>query len=232
VPGLIKDGLPKDVLPTDARAGSVAALPDVMRGEETQLLGALPPDSTSPGPHLVVLPGTHTKWVRVEGDVVTDFSTSMTGELYGLLVRHSILGRLADVPPHPDDDAFARGLEIAFDDGGHPDVADGTDVLATLFSARTLVMTGRLEPTGVRDYISGLLIGAEVGRFTRRFAVGHRHGPDRPSVTICANPTLSPRYARALQQLGIDATLAPPDTAARGLWRTAVATGLIAKEQP
>jgi 2-dehydro-3-deoxygalactonokinase len=211
VPGLLKDGT----------SGNADGLPDVIRGEETQLLGTL---QQEPGDAVVVLPGTHTKWVRLAGSTVTDFATSMTGELYALLVKHSILGRLAREPEQPDEAAFLRGLDVA--SGG-----DGSaGILASLFSARTLVMTGRLEPSGVGDYISGLLIGTEVAGFARRWLGGAAGGRDRPLVTICANSALTSRYARALQQAGITADLAPEDAAARGLWRTAVLTGLIAKE--
>ncbi|HKU36420.1 MAG TPA: 2-dehydro-3-deoxygalactonokinase [Paenarthrobacter sp.] len=216
VPGLLKGG------PDDG----AEALPDVMRGEETQLLGVLPDSVEGSAEHVVVLPGTHTKWVRLTGSVVTDFSTSMTGELYALLVQDSILGRLAEQPRQPDPDAFQRGLDVSFRTPGGPD-----GVLGTLFSARTLVMTGRLPATGVYDYISGLLIGAEVAAFTRQL-LPPEHGVHRPAITICANPTLTTRYARALEQAGFTITLAPSDAAARGLWRTALTTGLVTKETP
>ncbi|GAB3536735.1 hypothetical protein GCM10027403_18410 [Arthrobacter tecti] len=156
--------------------------------------------------------------------MVTDFSTSMTGELYALLVRDSILGRLAEHPKEQDQDAFQRGLDVAFETA---EQAGG--VLGTLFSARTLVMTGKLLATGVQDYISGLLIGAEVAAFTQQQAPTQRDKTN-PGITVCANPTLTPRYARALGQAGFTTTLAPPDAAARGLWRTAVSAGLITKE--
>jgi 2-dehydro-3-deoxygalactonokinase len=221
VPGLLKDGL-------DGRA---AALPDVMRGEETQLLGVLPDNPEDDREQVVVLPGTHTKWALLKGSVVTDFSTAMTGELYALLVRDSILGRLAERPAEPDHAAFQRGLDIAFESASQSEAATSGGVLGTLFSARTLVMTGKLRATGVHDYMSGLLIGAEVAAFTQKWA-SRNQGSEVPGVTICANPTLTPRYARALEQSGFATTLAPPDTAARGLWRIAVTTGLVTKETP
>ena len=62
--------------------------PDVMRGEETQLVGAVAADEASV---LAVLPGTHSKWARVDRGRVVDFTTYMTGELYGVLLSHSIL---------------------------------------------------------------------------------------------------------------------------------------------
>ena len=207
VPGLFKEGAGPD-------------FPDVIRGEETQLLGALSdelalgaPESAGQ-PAVVVLPGTHTKWVRLEGTVVTDFSTSMTGELFGLVTQHSIIARLAEEAPEPDLEAFERGLEIAFD--------AEWDISTTLFSARTLVMAGKLKPTAVKDYVSGLMIGAEVERFASRWL-----GDERDHVTICANASLGARYQRALRLAGVEAALAPEDAVATGLWRTAVALGLV-----
>lgn len=221
VPGLLKDAY--DV-------GSVT-LPDVMRGEETQLLGVLPEDVSETREHLVVLPGTHTKWVRMRGSVVTDFNTSMTGEIYALLIRDSILGRLAKPSAGQDPEAFQRGLDVAFSSAESSTAVGSGGVLGTLFSARTLVMTGRLAATAVHDYISGLLIGAEVAAFMGTLAPVRR-GHDAPEITICANPALTPRYALALEQAGFTTTVATPDAAARGLWRTAVSTGLITKETP
>jgi 2-dehydro-3-deoxygalactonokinase len=217
IPGLFKEGAGPD-------------FPDVIRGEETQLLGALPAEprvaaTESVGrPAVVVLPGTHTKWVRLEGSVVTDFVTSMTGELFGLVMQHSIIARLAEDAPESDLEAFERGLETAFD--------GEWDISTTLFSARTLVMAGKLEPVAVKDYVSGLMIGAEVERFASRWL-----GDERENVTICANASLGGRYQRALRLAGVESALAPEDAVAAGLWRTAVAlglagnTGLISQEE-
>jgi 2-dehydro-3-deoxygalactonokinase len=222
VPGLFKEGGDLD-------------FPDVIRGEETQLLGALPEapravgePATTDQPAVVVLPGTHTKWVRLEGTVVTDFVTSMTGELFGLVTQQSIISRLAEDPQEPDAEAFERGLDVAF--GGTRDGA--ADIASTLFSARTLVMAGKLEPTAVKDYVSGLMIGAEVEQFARNWMGEHRE------ATICANAQLGSRYARALERAGVRSTLAPEDAVATGLWRTAVAleivdrNGIVEKETP
>lgn len=219
IPGLFKDG--RDDSPTDH--------PDVIRGEETQLLGALPGDSEAASPPaVVVLPGTHTKWLRLEGTLVSDFVTTMTGELFGLVMQHSIIARLAEEPPSPDLVAFDRGLDTVFaaDCGAAP--AAPADVATSLFSARTLVMAGELDPAAVKDYVSGLMIGAEVERFARCW-LGEEGRTGRP-VTICANAQLGSRYARALARAGVASELAPDDAVVAGLWRTAVALGLIDKE--
>lgn len=209
IPGLFKEGRGQD-------------FPDVIRGEETQLLGALPEAPHGAGglsakaqPAVVVLPGTHTKWVRLEGTVVTDFVTSMTGELFGLITQQSIIARLAEDAREPDIAAFDRGLDVAF--------GRDADIASTLFSARTLVMAGQLEPTAVKDYVSGLMIGVEVERFARSW-MGEHH-----EATICANAQLGSRYARALKRAGVRSTLAPEDAVATGLWRTAVALGIVGR---
>ncbi|CCQ44443.1 2-dehydro-3-deoxygalactonokinase [Pseudarthrobacter siccitolerans] len=216
VPGLLTNGTKKP---------HVKGLPDVMRGEETQILGALP-DIPGDDLSVIILPGTHTKWVRLRGSTVTNFGTSMTGEIYALLLQHSILGRLVENPAAPDENAFQQGLDVVFRDGTGP-AGGGTDILSTLFSARTLAMTGQIRPSSIPDYISGLMIGTEVAGFAGHWLNSRK---DRPTVTICANDALASRYATALLQVDIKATLAVENAAARGLWRIGVRAGLIERE--
>jgi hypothetical protein len=126
-----------------------------MRGEETQILGALTHDLKAgtvdyAAHRIVLLPGTHSKWVRITGTTVTDFTTCMTGEIYALLTADSTLSRLAIRADRSHWEAFTRGLAIA----GSPTGRGG--ILNTAFSARTLVMTGELAPDQVEDYLSGL----------------------------------------------------------------------------
>ena len=84
-------------------------VPDVMRGEETQVFGALELLGMDHG--LFVLPGTHSKWVRVAGGRIESFATFMTGEFYALLRKHSILARtLPDSDGEFDRQAFERGV--------------------------------------------------------------------------------------------------------------------------
>lgn len=221
VPGLLTTGTSDDY---------GAGLPNVMRGEETQILGILP--DTVRDDSVVILPGTHTKWARLQGSTVTDFATSMTGEIYALLLQHSILGRSSETPAVPDETAFQRGLDVVFGPWTER-TAGNTDILSTLFSARTLVMTGQLKPTGVPDYISGLMIGTEVAGFARRWLNEGPSAPaERPTVTVCATDALASRYASALLRVHTKATMATENAAAKGLWRAAVQAGLIEKESP
>jgi 2-dehydro-3-deoxygalactonokinase len=185
---------------------------DVMRGEETQILGALGDGTVSR--QVVLLPGTHSKWAVVGDDGVEAFSTFMTGELYALLVEHSILGRLA--APGEDDAAFERGVRHSL----RADAALAHD----LFSARTLALTDALAPSAVGDYLSGLLLGAEIAA-ARRW-LQRIHLAPLP-LTLIGAPALVHRYRGALAMAGIDADVGVEDAAARGLWRIARHAGLL-----
>lgn len=175
-------------LSTRAENGSA----DVMRGEETQLLGAGLTDG------LVVLPGTHSKWATLEQGRITTFATAMTGELYALLRHHSLLGQLASEGAF-NENAFARGVTRALDAGSFAPL---------LFSARADVLMGDLPPEAVESYLSGLLIGGEIAGFGAKPA------------TLIGNPQLVARYETALRLAGINAiTIIDGDHAAsRGLW--------------
>ena len=187
-------------------------VPDVMRGEETQLFGALPDDLR--GRHAVVLPGTHSKWAIVSDSGIETFATFMTGELYAVLREHSILGRL--VAPGHDASALERGLRHSL----REDAALSHD----LFSARTLALTGVLAPAGITDYLSGLLLGAEIAAARVWLA---QHQLASAAVALVGDAMLSERYRSALAVAAIDATLGPTDAAARGLWRIAKHAGIM-----
>ncbi len=185
--------------------------PDVMRGEETQLLGAVGADEAV----LAVLPGTHSKWAQVARGTVVDFATWMTGELYAVLLDHSILGRMADRAVAPAAEAFERGVARGLDDGS---------LAHDLFAARTLPLSGELGGADVADWLSGLLIGREI-----RDALGWARAADLPTdrVRIIGSDALATRYAAALRVAGVIAERGVADAAARGLWRIAGQAGLL-----
>lgn len=161
-------------------------LPDVMRGEEIQLLGlaALHPDPQNS--QYVILPGTHSKHAELHNGEILRFSTFMTGEIYSVMLSHSLLGR--DVPESPEDPrAFALGVTNAL---------HAPHLSNALFSARTLRLNGELTPAQVASYLSGLLIGAEL------YAVAGKE------AWIVGSPALTERYTRAAKQLGITLTSA------------------------
>ena len=136
------------------RCDGIAGAPDVMRGEETQILGWLAQHSErQTGRHLLCHPGTHAKWVVIEDGRIVRFITAMTGELFAVLSQHSVLRSEA---PATDDAAFDEGLAAA---GG------GDALAARLFTARARVVGGKAEAQSTPSYLSGLLIGAEVATF-------------------------------------------------------------------
>ena len=177
-------------------------IPDVMRGEETQVIGCLQPDD--PPRRIFVLPGTHSKWVIVEAGRIVRFATFMTGEVFAALRGHTILGRMMEGEAD-DAGAFRRGVEQAGRDGG---------LLRSLFSARTLPLFDRLPKAGVASYLSGLLIGTEVAEAAAW--VGSPHvAAQRP--TIVGAPSLAARYREALEVLRIEGRVGPVDAAVAGI---------------
>lgn len=174
---------------------------DVMRGEEVQILGL----ENANG--LVIAPGTHSKWAMLENGTIREFRTYMTGEIFSLLKDHSILGWLMPDKTQNirDEKAYLLGVR---------DAAADPDLLHGLFNVRTRGLFHPDEAGGLASYLSGLLIGHEIGGATRRFP--------RKSITVIAGPHLAGLYERALAGLGMeDVVIADADTAtARGLWRT------------
>ena len=190
------------------------ARPDVMRGEETQVAGALALEPALARHARLLLPGTHSKWVRVRDGAVAGFATLMTGELYALLCRHSILGAALPAPV-PDGDAFRRGVRAARDSGA-------AGMLSRLFSARALLLDGALAPSSVADYLSGLLLGEEL-----RAALAAGWATPGEPVLVVGDEALCERYLRAAEAFGIGLRRAPGDAAAHGLWRIAAAAALV-----
>jgi 2-dehydro-3-deoxygalactonokinase len=186
---------------------------DVMRGEETQILGTVA-DGAATTRQVLLLPGTHSKWAIIGSAGIEAFSTFMTGELYAVLVEHSILGRLA--APGNDAEAFARGVRHS--------LRSAAALTHDLFSARTLALTDRLAPSGVGDYLSGLLLGAEIAA-ARRWLERMRVAATR--LTLVGAQALVDKYRAALAIAGIDADIGAEDAAARGLWRIARRAGML-----
>jgi 2-dehydro-3-deoxygalactonokinase len=158
-----------------------SGVPDVMRGEEVQIFGALRLTGLSEG--LFVLPGTHNKWATVKDGRVTGFRTYMTGEVYALLTQHSILSRTTEADALLDEAAFLVGVRRA---------GEGKGLLHNAFGARALALFERLAPAPSASYLSGLLIGEEL----------RVQSPGREVVLIGA-PALTARYALALKQAGV-----------------------------
>jgi 2-dehydro-3-deoxygalactonokinase len=192
-----------------------AGVPDVMRGEETQLVGAVRPDESRV---LAVLPGTHCTWAIVERGSLVEFATFMTGELYAVLLAHSILGRMSregtGTPPAAGS-AFARGVARG---------AAGDGFAHAVFGARTLALAGELAPEDVGDWLSGVLIGDEL-RAARHWA--RDRGFDADEVRVIGDDAIVARYVRALEAIDVRAAAGPAAAAARGLFRIAQHAGLL-----
>jgi len=168
---------------------------EVMRGQETLLLGSGLRDG------LVLLPGTHSKWATLKHGRITSFRTAITGELHSVLLEHTMLGKLADVGGTPDPEPFSRGVLRSLQDPA---------VIMTMFSARSDVLLGSLAPSDVRDYLSGLLIGAEIAAMK----------PDNVPLTVIGGIAQAERYRAALELAGVKriSVVDGDDAAARGLW--------------
>lgn len=173
-------------------------LGDVMRGEETQALGLFEPGETG----LMVAPGTHCKWIRVEGGAITGFRTFLTGELFAAVREATLIGRGMG-QPGGDDAAFDDGVRLALSDPA---------VTAHLFNIRVRTLAGQLDPDGAADFLSGLLIGAELAAETA----------DRDSpVRVVGEEQVAARYERALALAGfVHVSRVSGEVAvARGLYR-------------
>jgi 2-dehydro-3-deoxygalactonokinase len=191
------DGRAIAILPGLSCTGKTGAA-DVMRGEETQILGALRlhPELTK-GRHVLCLPGTHAKWVALEDGAVMQFQTALSGELFELLRRHSVLAR--DGGEVTLNDAFLRGLEFA-------KANRDADLLYLVFSTRARVVTGEMPKADAASYLSGLIVGKDVATAAALFELGRR-------VPLICSPALGALYARALAAYDIDSAMIDGDRA-------------------
>ncbi|SAL18811.1 2-keto-3-deoxy-galactonokinase [Caballeronia terrestris] len=213
------NGATVHIVPGVLQAG---AMPNVMRGEETQIVGALAGDAAlghEPHGALIGLPGTHAKWAFVFEGRIERFYTFMTGETFGALRDHTILGRTMRATAQQDPDAFVRGVDTA-KDAGH------AGMLATIFSTRTLGLTGQLAPEQQSDYLSGLLIGHELRGLNEVLAREQSNLAGR-TLRLIGNEALCERYRVALERFGCDDAKTVADATERGLFRIAAQAGLV-----
>ena len=171
--------------------------PDVMRGEETQIVGhGLAEDAT------LIIPGTHSKWASVKAGRIDSFQTFVTGEIFALLMNHSFIARGAAQPPVDDIAAFHLGIDEA---------KNSKAMLSVLFSARTGGLAGKLSATQLRSYVHGLVIGQEFHQAhdTGWYSDGHK-------ATIIGNDGLNDLYRIAAKAFGLDISLGADDVLHRG----------------
>jgi len=206
--------------------------PDVMRGEEVQIAGALEADPSLVTGARMVLPGTHCKWATIRDGAVTGFTTYLTGELFAMLRDHSIVGRPARdarlagagaTQPSVAEAAFVRGVRMARESGRR-------GIAGRLFTTRSLWLVGDLPVGQTLDYLSGLLVGEEL-----RSALaggdesapgGANHGDAAPIVLI-GDAMLCARHRLALGEFGVADVRVANDTGPTGLWTIATAAGLV-----
>lgn len=193
-----------------------AAQPEVMRGEECEILGALQSSGADNG--LFLLPGTHTKWAVVESGRLVDFRTYLTGELFGLLRKSGTLSQLMEGEAL-DAAAFRNGVVRAKSpESGH--------LLHSLFSVRTLGLFERLPRASLPGYMSGLLIGSEL-HDAAAWLKGRGAGP---RVTGIGAPALLKAYRDAATLCDLELVeLDSAELLPRALFSIAESAGLLRK---
>ncbi len=174
---------------------------DVMRGEETQIVGLTDGEPDFAG--VAVMPGTHSKWVSIADGTIRDFQTVMTGELFDLFahksfLRHSVAQETGDLAAAPD---FALGVRRT--------VSEGLPFLAALFSVRARALLADAKPDDNLAYLSGLIIGGEIAaaEASGRLAAG-------TALRVIGSKSLGRAYARALAIAGRDARVLDGDALA------------------
>lgn len=203
--GAIRVDAPGDIRILPGIAQARTDRPDVMRGEETQLLGVTEPGFTG----LVCIPGTHSKWIRIEAGAIVEFSTYMTGELFSVIAQHSILAHAVEGSSAPaDSEAFRAGLSTAR--------AEPTALTASLFRLRAAQLLGFEPRADGAARLSGLLIGTELADAARRNGTVQ-------SVRLIAAGALGRLYEAALGAQGLDVTTVDAEEASRlGLAKAAL----------
>ncbi|MHC2105323.1 2-dehydro-3-deoxygalactonokinase [Methylobacterium sp. WL64] len=171
--------------------------PDVMRGEEVQVLGAIS-SGAAPPTALFCQPGTHNKWIATVDGAITDFATVMTGELFALVRTHGILAGMLDGAV-ADGPAFRDGLRRG---------REARNLAAALFEVRAGVLLARLAPDDAAAYASGLMIGADVGTRTDL--------AERP-VHLLGGGALAALYTVAITEAGGHAVAVPDGATTAGI---------------
>ena len=168
---------------------SVSGCFDVMRGEEIQFLGAraLIAEQGLTVPDFYCMPGTHNKWIEVNSVEMNGFSTTMTGELFNILSKHSILSASVQDGSNWDEDVFSLGLDNSRRPGG---------LIHQLFTVRSLNIAGEHQLEQGSAYLSGLLIGNEINSMVKK---------DQAVVAVIASAEMKSRYLRAFSHFGIEA---------------------------
>ena len=161
---------------------------DVIRGEETQLIGCFDDGGFTGGEQLYIFPGTHSKHILIKDEQAIGFRTYMTGEFFDLLSQHSILSATIETDKELHTSSFHQGVQDAI----------GTNLLHACFSVRTNGLFDKLSKTENYHYLSGLLIGSELQEL----------GDTKyDRVCLCSGAGLKTHYETALHLLGLSSRL-------------------------
>jgi 2-dehydro-3-deoxygalactonokinase len=204
--GAIRVDTPGDVRILPGLAQARADRPDVMRGEETQLLGVTEPSFTG----LVCIPGTHSKWIRIEAGAVVEFSTYMTGELFAVIAQHSILAHAVEAAGSPPEDSapFREALVAAR--------AAPSGLTASLFRLRAAQLLGFEQRADGASRLSGLLIGSEIADAVQRYG-------SQQALRLIGAGSLGRLYEAALAESGLEVSIIDAEQASRrGLSKAAI----------
>jgi len=169
--------------------------PDVMRGEELQLLGWMRSQGGANGKQLFALPGTHNKWALSDNGEISNFLTAFTGELFALLRNHSIL--ITEQSSFSfNESVFMQGVEAVKNMGE-------AQLVHALFTTRAKQVLGEIAKEDGLSYLSGLIIGADVRGALKLFG-------DCDSITIIGEATLTQHYQLVLQSYGLNTQSCDP----------------------
>ena len=186
-----------------------AKMPDVIRGEEVQSL------SIGGDRHdaVVIIPGTHCKWIRIKGQKITSFTTFLTGDLYSAILNHTVISMLRTRTEIEGHEAFCRGVEIGY--------SEHANLMNVLFGARTNVLFKTLMPGEVSHYTSGLLIGAEIASGISII------GSAQKSMVLLGSDSLIQRYELAFSTCGINVDIIGLEAVGSAYIEIARSAGLV-----
>jgi 2-dehydro-3-deoxygalactonokinase len=174
------------------RTDNPLGAPDLMRGEELQLLGWMRSVNDKQTARVVVLPGTHNKWALVKGDKIETFVTALTGEIFALLESHSVLIADAEAAEFSAE-IFMQGVNVAQE-------LQAGQLLHALFTTRSRQVVGELSELDASSYLSGLLIATDI---IGSVALMEGQNDVIASVDLIGDSILCQRYQMALESLGM-----------------------------
>ena len=170
---------------------------DVTRGEEVQTFGALELIGELKNNTIFCLPGTHSKWMRVEDGKIVDFTTYMTGELFNIISAYSILS-CDDCADEINEEAFLAGVKHVKKNGG---------IMHQIFAVRTHMLNGEIKPANTKSYLSGILISSEINEMLKLL-------PQNINIVLIGGKILTKYYAIAFDYFKIQYTVIDGEKAA------------------